>query len=159
MRVLGLLALALLAGAAHAQATLPHWPLKQVFGKDAAVLQLGREAVAEVCLGETCTRFVIREANRLDVVHDFAFLYFWLVESYDLAPLKDARGARFVATILQQRKGTCTGQDEEAVGRCTLAQLAARYSVHGLENKFEQGWRKTGRFDLAARLKRAGIIP
>ena len=156
-RALLLLTLSLQLGGAHAQSTSPHWPLKQIFKNDAAILALSREAVAEVCPDDNCVRFVIKDPKAIDVVHDFAFLYLWLVESYNLAPRKDAKGERYVVAILNKRKGTCSGADEDEIGHCALARMAATYQIAGIETKFEDGWRRTTGFDLAARLKQAGI--
>lgn len=142
---------------AYAQTTSPHWPLKQIFKNDASILALSREATAEVCPDETCTRIVIKDPKSIEVVHDFTFLYLWLVESYDLASKKDAKGERFVVAILNKRKGACSGADEDAIGRCALAHMAATYQFVGIESKFVDGWRKTLSFDIAARLKKAGI--
>lgn len=144
-------------GSAYAQSTSPHWPLKQIFKNDAAILALSREAVAEVCPDENCVRFVIQDPQAIDVVHDFAFLYLWLVESYNLAPRKDVKGERYVIAILNKRKGNCSGADEDEIGRCALARMAASYQIIGIETKFVDGWRKTLSFDLAVRLKQAGI--
>lgn len=157
IRALFLLALILQISSAQAQSTSPHWPLKQIFKIDAAILALSREAVAEVCPDDNCIRFVIKDPKAIDVVHDFAFLYLWLVDSYNLAPRKDAKGERYVVAILNKRKGTCAGADEDAIGRCALARMAASYQIIGIETKFEDGWRRTTSFDLAARLKQAGI--
>lgn len=157
IRVLLLISLAFQIGSAYAQTTSPHWPLKQIFTRDAAILAMSREAVAEVCPDDNCVRFVIKEPKSIDVVHDFAFLYLWLVESYNLAPRKDAKGERYVVAILNKRKGTCSGLDEDEIGRCALARMAATYQIIGIETKFEDGWRRTKSFDLAARLKQAGI--
>lgn len=150
--------LLLMSAVAWAQLTAPHWPLKQVFGKHAAVLQITQEAVAEVCVGDVCTRFVLRDPKGLEIAHDFAFLYFWLVEGYDIAPNKAGNSERFVATILNRRKGQCTGADEEALGRCTLAQMAKSYAIIGLEMKPENGWNKTFKIDIPAKLKAAGVV-
>jgi hypothetical protein len=158
IRALFFLVLMFQMGGAHAQTTSPHWPLKQIFKNDAAILALSREAVAEVCPDDNCIRFVIQDPAAIDVVHDFAFLYLWLVESYDLAPKQDAKGQRYVVAILNKRKGTCGGADEDAVGRCALARMAGSYRFIGIETKFVDGWRKTLSFDIAARLKQAGII-
>jgi len=146
------------AVASAQQLPSPNWPLRKLFGKDVAVLQLSREAVAEICIGETCTRFVINDKNGIEFIHDFAFLYMWMVESYDLAPRKDANGERFVDIVLKRRKGNCTG-DDEAVGRCALARMYAERQVVGIETVFENGWRKTRAFDLKERLQKAGILP
>jgi hypothetical protein len=159
MRALMLGLLWLLSAAVSAQTTSPHWPLKQTFTRNAAVLQLPREAVAEVCEGEDCTRFVLAGADSLETVHDFAYLYLWLVRNYDLAPYKGKDGKRFIESILAKRKGTCSsGANEEAVGRCVLARMAATYPVKGLVNKFEDGWRKTVPVDLVAEMRQAGIL-
>ena len=155
--LLGLLLL-LQTGIASAQLTSPNWPLRKVFGKNAAVLQMNKEAVAEVCVGETCTRFVVKDANGIEFVHDFAFLYMWMVEEYDLAPRKDANGERFVDTVLKRRKGSCTGADEEAVARCAMARMVNERQIAGIETVFEKGWRHTRAFDLKARLQKAGIL-
>ena len=152
------LGLLLLSTTAQAQLTSPHWPLKQVFGKHAAVLQMAKQAVAEVCVGEVCTRFVVRDPKGLEIVHDFAYLYFWMVEGYDIAPNKTGNSERFVVTILNRRKGQCTGTDEEALGRCALAQMAKSYVITGLESKPENGWNKTFKLDIPAKLKAAGVI-
>jgi hypothetical protein len=159
IRAVWFLLLSMALGSAYAQSTSPHWPLKQIFKNDAAILALSREAVAEVCPDDNCVRFVIKDPQAIDVVHDFAFLYLWLVESYNLAPRKDAKGERFVVAILNKRKGNCSGADEDAIGRCALAHIAATYQITGIETKFEDGWRRTTGFDLAARLKQAGITP
>jgi len=148
----------LLSGGAQAQLTSPHWPLKQVFGKNAAVLQITKEAVAEVCVGDVCTRFVLRDPKGIEIVHDFTFLYFWIVEGYDIAPSKAANGERFVATLLKRRKGACVGADEEAVGRCTLAQMSKTYAIFGMETKPENGWNKVFKLDIPAKLKAAGVM-
>ena len=153
--VVGLL---LLSTATQAQLTSPHWPLKQVFGKNAAVLQMAKQAVAEVCVGEVCTRFVVRDPKGIEIVHDFMYLYFWMVEGYDIAPNKTGNSERFVVTILNRRKGQCTGTDEEALGRCALAQMAKSYAISGLESKPENGWNKTFKVDIPAKLKAAGIV-
>lgn len=150
--------LLLASAAAQAQLTSPNWPLKQVFGKNAAVLQITKEAVAEICAGDVCTRFVLRDPKGIEIVHDFTFLYFWLVEGYDIAPSKGANGERFLATILKRRKGACTGVDEEAVGRCTLAQMTKTYPISGLETKPDNGWNKVFKLDIAAKLKAAGVL-
>jgi len=150
--------LLLISTGAMAQLTSPHWPLKQVFGKNAAVLQITKEAVAEVCVGDVCTRFVLRDPKGIEIVHDFAFLYFWMVEGYDLAPNKAGNSERFVVTILNRRKGQCAGADEEAIGRCTLAQMAKTYPIFGLESKPENGWNKTFKLDIPAKLKSAGVV-
>lgn len=159
MRAVLLGLILLLAVGARAEVTSPHWPLKQVFQKNAAVIQLGNQGLAEVCEGEECTRFVIAGDNTIELVHDFAFLYCWLVKDYDLAPYKGADGKRFLETILARRKGSCTGADEEAIGRCVLARMASTYRVSALVNKFEDGWRKTFPLDLAGELRKAKIIP
>lgn len=142
----------------QAQVTSPHWALKQTFTKNAAVLQLPRESLAEVCEGDDCTRFVLAGANSIETVHDFAYLYLWLVRNYDLAPYKGQDGKRFVATILAKRKGTCVGADEEAIGRCVLARMAAANQVKGLVRKFEDGWNRTYALDLVAEMRQAGIL-
>ena len=152
------LGLLLFSTASLAQLTSPHWPLKQVFGKNAAVLQITKQALAEVCVGDICTRLVIRDPKGVEIVHDFAYLYFWMVEGYDIAPNKAGNSERFVVTILNRRKGQCTGVDEEAVARCTLAQMAKSYAISGLESKFENGWNKTLKLDISAKLKVAGIV-
>ncbi len=136
------MALLLLCSTADAQVTSPEWALKQIFGKNAAVLQLQAEAVAEVCPDDNCFRFVLQGPNGLETVHDFAFLYFWLVEGYDLAPRKAANGERFVVTMLKRRKGQCGGADEEAVGRCVLVHLAATPGLSGFVTRMENGWRQ-----------------
>jgi len=151
--------LLLISTGAMAQLTSPHWPLKQVFGKNAAVLQITKEAVAEVCVGDVCTRFVLRDPKGIEIVHDFAFLYFWMVEGYDLAPNKAGNSERFVVTILNRRKGQCAGADEEALGRCTLAQMAKSYAISGLESKPDNGWNRTFKLDISAKLKAAGVVP
>lgn len=143
---------------ARAEVTSPHWPLKQTFTKNAAVMQLPAESLAEVCEGEECTRFVLAGANSVETVHDFAFLYFWLVKNFDIAPYKGKDGKRFVEAILAKRKGNCTGADEEALGRCVLARMAATYPFKTLVNKFEDGWRKTLPLDYMAEMRRAGIL-
>ena len=148
----------LLSATALAQLTSPHWPLKQVFGKNAAVLQIAKEAVAEVCVKDTCTRFVIRDPKGIEIAHDFTYLYFWMVEGYDIAPNKTGNGERFVVTILNRRKGQCGGADEEAIARCTLARMAKQYAFIGLETKPENGWNKTFKLDIPAQLKIAGIV-
>lgn len=150
--------LLLISTGAGAQLTSQHWPLKQVFGKNAAVLQITQEAVAEVCAGDVCTRFVLRDPKGIEIVHDFAFLYFWLIEGYDIAPNKTGNGERFVVTILNRRKGPCAGVDEEAVGRCTLARMAKAYAIVGLETKPDNGWNKTFKLDIPAKLKAAGVV-
>lgn len=150
--------LLLISTGAVAQLTSPHWPLKQVFGKNAAVLQITKEAVAEVCIGDVCTRFVLRDPKGIEIVHDFAYLYFWMVEGYDLAANKAGNNERFVVTILNRRKGKCTGADEEAIARCTLAQMANTHAIFGLETKPENGWNKTFKLDIPAKLKNAGVV-
>ena len=157
IRALFIVVLSLQIGSAYAQTTSPHWPLKQIFTRDAAILAMSREAVAEVCPDDNCVRFVIKDPKAIDVVHDFAFLYLWLVDSYNLAPRKDAKGERYVVAILNKRKGACSGAEEDEIGRCALARMAATYQIIGIETKFEDGWRRTKSFDLAARLKQAGI--
>ena len=158
MRLVFLVLALMVATTARGEVTSPHWPLKQAFAKDAAVMQLPRESLAEVCEGEECTRFVLAGADSVATVHDFAFLYFWLVKNFDLASYKGKDGKRFVETILAKRKGNCSGADEEAVGRCVLARMATTYSFKALVNKFEDGWRKTLPLDLGGELRRAGII-
>ena len=148
----------LVSTGALAQLNSPHWPLKQVFGKNAAVLQITKEAVAEVCVGDICTRFVLRDPKGVEIVHDFAYLYFWMIEGYDIAPNKAGNSERFVVTILNRRKGQCTGADEEALGRCTLALMAKSYAIIGLESKPENGWNKTFKLDIPAKLKAAGAV-
>ena len=150
--------LLLVSTLASAQLTSPHWPLKQAFGKNAAVLQILKEAVAEVCVGDVCTRFVIRDPKGIEIVHDFTFLYFWMVEGFDLAPYKTGNGERFVVTILNRRKGNCTGADEEAVARCTLAQMAKNYTIIGMESRPDNGWNKTFKLDIPTKLKGAGVV-
>ena len=61
LRNLVAVGLLLLSTATQAQLTSPHWPLKQVFGKNAAVLQMPKQALAEACVGDICTRFVVRD--------------------------------------------------------------------------------------------------
>ncbi len=153
-----LLALVLFGGCDKAQVTAPNWPLKQVFGKDAAILSMGDQAVAEICPDNNCFSFMSKDKQAIDVVHDFAYLYLWQVESFDLATRKDAKGERFVVAILNQRKGNCSGADEDAIARCTLARMWASYKITGMERKFENGWNRTVPLDIAARLKQAGII-
>jgi hypothetical protein len=153
-----MLALVLLGGCDKAQVAAPNWPLKHVFGKDAAILNLGDQAVAEICPDNNCFRFVMNGDKSLDVVHDFAYLYLWQVESFDLATRQDAKGERFVGAILNKRKGNCSGADEDAIARCTLARMWASYKITGMERKFENGWNQTRPLDIAARLKQAGII-
>lgn len=143
---------------ALAQTTAPHWPLKQIFGKDAAILQLSSQSLAEICPDNGCFRFVIQDDRSIDVVHDFAFLYLWQVESFDLAPRQDAQGQRFAVAILKQRKGNCSGADEDAIARCALARMWTSYKITGLQRKFENGWNRTLPLDIAARLKQTGIL-
>ena len=152
-----LLVLVLLGSGAgvHAQVTSPQWALKQIFGKNAAVLQLQEEAVAEVCPDETCFRFVLPSPNGIETVHDFAYLYFWLVEGYDLAPNKAANGERFVVTILNRRKAQCTGADEEAIGRCVLARMATTPGLSGFVTRMDNGWRQRFPINIQAILPRA----
>ncbi len=150
--------LLLISTGALAQMTSPHWPLKQVFGKNSAVLQITQKALAEVCAGDICTRFVLHDPKGIEIVHDFAFLYFWLVEGYDIAPNKAGNSERFVTSILNRRKGKCTGADEEAVGRCTLAQMAKTHAIIGLETKPDDGWNRTFKLDIPAKLKAAGVV-
>lgn len=158
IRFIAAVCLWLISTVALAQLTSPHWPLKQVFGKNAAVLQITKEAVAEVCVKDICTRFVLRDPKGIEIVHDFAYLYFWMVEGYDLAPNKAGNSERFVVTILNRRKGQCTGADEEAIARCTLAQMAKSYAIFGLETKPENGWNKIFKLDIPAKLKSAGVV-
>ena len=152
------LVLALPSGNVCAETTLAHWPLKQIFGKDAAILSLGSQSVAEVCPDDSCFRFVIKGDKALDVVHDFAYLYLWLVESFDLANRQDTNAQRFVMAILNKRKGNCSGQDEDAIARCTLARLAVAYKIIGLEKKFENGWNQTRPLDISMRFKQTGVV-
>lgn len=144
---------------AQAEVTSPHWPLKQIYTKDAAVMQLRKEALAEVCDQEGCTRFVIADSNAVEAVHDFALLYRWLVNNDDLAPYKGKDGKRFIEVVLAKRKGQCTQTDEEALGRCVLAKLAATYRVVGIIDRMEGGWRKKFPLDLAGEMRKANIIP
>lgn len=134
------------------------WPLKQVFGaKNVGMVQTSRQAVVEHCPDDTCLRFILEGRDALPVLHDFAFLYLALVENYDVENIKGPDGQRHFAVILARRKGTCTGPDEAAVARCTLAALAARYPIQGYVSKLEEGWRRTTAFDVRAALARAGI--
>lgn len=125
----------------QAQDISPQWALKQIFSKNAAVIQLREEAVAEVCPDENCFRFVLQSPNGLETVHDFAYLYFWLVEGYDLAPSKAANGERFVVTILNRHKAQCAGADEELAGRCVLARMATTPGLSGFVTRMDNGWR------------------
>ena len=136
----------------------PNWPLKQVFTKDAAVLKMNGQAVAEVCPDNGCFRFVMQDEKSLDVVHDFTYLYLWVVETLDLEARRDAKGQRFIPAILNKRKGNCTGEDEYAIARCTLALMWKSHKIVGLEKKFEDGWNRTLPLDIAARLKQVGVI-
>lgn len=161
MRVLfGIALLALLLQGCNAPAPAPatNWPLKQVFGKDATVINLGKQSVAEVCPDNDCFTFAIQNEKALDVAHDFTYLYLWVVESFDLENRKDAKGQRFIPEILNKRKGNCTGADEFAIASCTVGQIFTQYQVSGSERKFEDGWNRTRRLDVAARLKQAGIL-
>lgn len=135
-----------------------NWPLKQVFDKNATVLNIGKQSVAEVCPDNDCFTFAIQDEKALDVAHDFAYLYLWVVESFDLAERKDAKGQRFVSEILSKRKGSCTGADEFTIASCTVAQMFTQYQVSGSERKFEDGWNRTQRLDIAARLKQVGSL-
>lgn len=162
MRVLfsmALLALALQGCNSGDPVATQNWPLKQVFDKNASIINLGKQSVAEVCPENDCLTFVIPDDKALDVAHDFAYLYLWVVESYDLAERKDAKGQRFVPAILNKRKGNCTGADEFAIASCTVVRMYTTYKVSGSERKFEDGWNRTRRLDLAARFKQAGITP
>lgn len=144
---------------AQAELTSPHWPLKQIYTKDAAVMQLRKEALAEVCDKEGCTRFVIAGSNTVEVVHDFALLYRWLVDYDDLAPYKGKDGKPFIAAVLAKRKGQCSAPDEEALGRCVLAKMAASYRVVGIVDRMEDGWRKKFPLDINGQLRKAKITP
>ena len=135
-----------------------NWPLKQVFDKNASIINIGKQSVAEVCPDNDCFTFAIQDEKALDVAHDFAYLYLWVVESFDLADRKNAQGQRFVPEILSKRKGSCTGADEFAIASCTVAQMFTQYHVNGSERKFEDGWNRTRRLDIAARLKQVGIL-
>ncbi len=150
--------LMMVGGCKQELATSPLWPLKQVFGKDAAILVVGNQSVAEICPDNNCFRFVIEDDHSLDVVHDFTYLYMWQVESFDLATRQDAKGQRFAGTILSKRKGNCSDTDEDALARCTLARMWTAYKIAGLERKFENGWNRTFPIDIAARLKQVGIL-
>ena len=147
-----------LGGCEQPLQTDPSWPLKQVFVKNAAVLKMNGQAVAEVCPDNGCFSFVMQDEKSLDVVHDFAYLYLWLVETFDLEARQDAKGQRFIPAILNKRKGNCTGEDEYAIARCTLALLWKTHKITGSEKKFEDGWNQTHPLDIAARLKQVGII-
>jgi len=156
MRILPGLLLFFLTLAAWAQET--SWPLKQVFGaKNVGMVQTSRQAVVEHCPNDTCLRFILQGREALPVLHDFVFLYLALVENYDVENIKSPRGERFFATILARRRGNCTGVDEAAVARCTLAQLAARYPIQGYVSSLEEGWRRSTPFDVKEALARAGI--
>lgn len=152
--------LALMLQGCNAADPMPtkNWPLKQVFDKNATVLNLGKQSVAEVCPDNDCFTFTIPDEKALGVVHDFTYLYLWVVESFDLADRKNAQGQRFVPEILSKRKGSCTGADEFAIASCTVAQMFTQYHVNGSERKFEDGWNRTRRLDIAARLKQVGIL-
>lgn len=159
MRALLVLLFLLTSFGARAEMTSPHWPLKQIYTKDAAVMQLNKESLAEVCDSEGCTRFVLAGANTVEAVHDFALLYRWLVSNDDLAPYKGKDGKPFIATVLAKRKGQCRESEEEALGRCVLAKLAASYRVVGFVDRMEDGWRKKFPLDIPAELRKAKIIP
>ena len=157
MRRLLCLLLFLLAGVAAAgqEGT---WPLKQVFGpKNVGMVQTSRQAIVEHCPDDTCLRFILQGRDALPVLHDFVFLYLALVENYDVENIKSASGERYFATILARNKGDCSGPDEAAVARCTLARLAARHAIQGYVSRLEEGWRRTTPFDVKAALARAGI--
>ena len=161
MRVLfgmAFLALALQGCNSGDQAPAQNWPLKQVFDKNASIINLGKQSVAEVCPDNDCFTFAIPDEKALDVAHDFAYLYLWVVESFDLAERKDAKGQRFVPAILSKRKGNCAGVDEFAIASCTVVQMYTTYKVSGSERKFEDGWNRTKRLDIAARFKQVGIV-
>lgn len=155
---MAVLALALQACNSGDQAPAQNWPLKQVFEKNASIINLGNQSVAEVCPDNDCFTFSISDEKALDVAHDFAYLYLWVVESFDLAERKDAKGQRFVPAILNKRKGSCTGADEFAIASCTVVQMYTTYKVSGSERKFEDGWNRTHRLDIAARFKQVGIV-
>ncbi len=149
----------LMGGAVHAQVTAPHWPLRQAFGKHAAVIQTSRQGVAEVCEGDDCTRFIVQGRDGVEAAHDFAFLYFWMVKNYDLAPYTSPAGQRLVEIVLSRQKGQCTGANEEAVARCVMARMASGLPLAAYVSRFDNGWRKTFPLDFRAELKRAGIAP
>ena len=142
---------------AQAEATSPHWPLKQIFGRDAAVMQLDQQGLAEVCPDNDCVRFVLEGKNTVEIAHDFAYLYLWLVEGYDLADKKSPSGERFLATIFNRRKGTCAGEDAVTTGRCILAHMAAAYTIVGIQTRYVDGWNRRSRLDIPAALRRSGI--
>ena len=156
--VLFALMLSMGSGCNPQQSTSALWPLKQVYGKDAAILNLGNQSMAEICPDNNCFRFVIEDDRSLDVVHDFAFLYLWQVESFDLATQQDVKGHNFALAILNKRKGSCSDVDEDAVARCALAKMWSAYKITALERKFENGWNQTRRLDLTVRLQQAGIL-
>ncbi len=162
MRFLTVLcAVLLLAPAAHAGES-PAWPLKQVFGaKNVGMVQTSRQAIVEHCPPDSpddaCLRFILAGQDALPLLHDFVFLYLALVENYDVENIRSPAGDRYFAGILARRKGGCTGSDEAAVARCTLAALAARYPIQGYVSRLEDGWRRTTPFDVKAALQWAGI--
>jgi hypothetical protein len=136
------------------------WPLKQVFGaRNVGLVQTRTGAAAEVCVDDACKRFALDGANTLTTVHDFAFLYLALVENYDIEQTKSPAGERYFANVLQRQKGACTGADEAAVARCTLANMAKRYPIQGFVTRMVDGWNRRESWDIGSELRRAKIIP
>lgn len=152
--------LLLLVVSVPAWAAPDEWPLKQVFGqRNVGMVQTGSTASVELCVKEECRRFALAGADRLAILHDFAFLYLALVENYDIEQAKAANGQRHFAQVLQRQKGKCAGPDETAVARCALAGMAARYPVTGSLEHMVDGWNRRDPWDIKAELRRAKIIP
>ena len=136
------------------------WPLKQVFGVNrVGLVQTSVTATAELCVDDGCKRLVLDGTDTLPIVHDFAFLYFALVENYDIEQAKSPADERYFAAIVQRRKGNCTGPDEEAIARCTLAAMAKRYPIKGYASKMDEGWNRPAAWDIQTEMRRAKIIP